>query len=158
MSEYIKARTMFKAAHLDCLAKALEDVEPTWKGKVEIHAGQGDLLVTYLARDRGTPQRANVIVRRALVGGASNDVGFAARSDGSVEAVIGDFDQGAGAYKHRAAEARCNAAWMGRLAQAYAYRVAEKQAGAIGARISKEVRQDGSWRVAITPQRQKALY
>ena len=149
MSEYIQVKTKMMAAHLDCLVKALGDLEPEWAkpGVIEVHQGQGDLLKTYVGSDqRG--QRANVIVRRRWVGSASNDVGFAVQPDGSIASVIGDFDRGAGHYTSH--WGRCGGDWLNRLTQHYAYRVAEKQAAKAGMSVSKEVQKDGSWRVVLT--------
>ena len=138
MSEYLKVKTAIKADHLDCLVAALQDIQPAWKGKVERHPGQGAPLMTYLPQDqRG--QRAQVIVRRTLLGGASNDLGFAVQPDGSVEAIIGDWDRGKG----------YDDAWLGRVTQAYAFRVTEKQAAKAGLTATKTVQPNGSWRVVL---------
>lgn len=41
-------------------------------------------------------QKANVIVRRKHVGGASNDLGFAQKEDGTFEAIVSSYDKGIG--------------------------------------------------------------
>jgi len=153
MSEYMKIKTVFEAKYLTCLAKALATLEPQWAGKVEVYEGQGDLLKTYLASDqRGL--RANLIVRRQYVGGASNDIGFAARPDGTVEAVIGDYDRGAGHYKDR--HAKYGDAWLASLTQHYQFAKLEAQAAEKGLDLVRTQNEDGSWRCKMTKKNRAA--
>ncbi len=59
--------------------------------------------------------RAEIIVRRKYLRGASNDMGFARTADGTFKALISDYDLDT-----------YGEAWMGRLTQRYAYRLARK--------------------------------
>lgn len=148
MSEYMRIKTVFEAKHLACLAKALATLESRWAGKVETYEGQGDLLKTYLASDqRGL--RANLIVRRQYVGGASNDIGFAVRPDGTVEAIIGDYDRGEGHYAYRK-DAPYGAGWLASLTQHYQFAKLEAQAAEKGLDLFRTQEANGSWRCELT--------
>ena len=74
--------------------------------KPEIHAG-GAALVGYEGRER--PERANVIIRRAQIGSASNDIGFVRKPDGTFGAVLSEYDRSIGFDEK----------WLGRVHQAY---------------------------------------
>ena len=142
MSEYIVAKTVFKKEHVDCLVQALEDVQPQWKGHVEQHETAANLYGYHGDKRKDT---AHLIVRRQFIGGSSNDIGYRVQDDGTVTAVISAFDRG-----------RYDEAWANKLAQHYAFRVAEKQAAKIGATITKSVNPDGTWRVVLQKKEQKA--
>ena len=135
MSEYIKTKTQFKSLYLPELVKALEDITPAWNGKVELHPAGAEMVGWH---DRFTAQ---VIVRRATAIGGWGDLGFIARADGTLEMAADDGHRQRGGI---------GAEWLQRLTQAYAYRVAAKQAAAAGLSICREVRQDGSWRVTLS--------
>lgn len=136
MSEYIRTKTQFKAEHLDCLAAALGDVEPGWRGKIEVHP-EGATIRDFHGRELP----AVLVIRRAAAGGYG-DFGFATRTDFTLEMVADDG--------HRR---RLTDAWAGRLTQAYAFRVAEKQAAKSGLSATKTVQPDGSWRVVLSKKR-----
>jgi hypothetical protein len=91
------------------------------------------------------PDAAHVVIRKQHVGPVSNDLGFRKCPDGTIEALIGEYDQ-----RHGYGQA-----WLNRVAQHYAYRVAEKQAARIGATLSKSINVDGSWRVVLTKPERK---
>jgi hypothetical protein len=74
--------------------------------KAEIHA-DGAALVGYEGRER--PERAHVIIRRAQIGPASNDIGFVRKLDGAFGAVLSEYDRGIGFDEK----------WLGRVHQAY---------------------------------------
>jgi hypothetical protein len=74
--------------------------------KAEIHA-DGAALVGYEGRER--PERAHVIIRRAQIGPASNDIGFVRKSDGTFGAVLSEYDRAIGFDEK----------WLGRVHQAY---------------------------------------
>ena len=74
--------------------------------KAEIHA-DGAALVGYEGRER--PERAHVIIRRAQIGPASNDIGFVRKPDGAFGAVLSEYDRGIGFDEK----------WLGRVHQAY---------------------------------------
>ncbi len=146
MSEFIKAKTCIKAEHMDCLAKALEDVVPQWKGHIEMH---GKPVHLYGYHDDERPEVAHIVINRCYVSNASNDIGFVAKADGTVEAIISQFDR-------TKSGSNFGGDWTDRLTQHYAYRVAEKQAAKLGATISKTVNPDGTWRVVLTKPETKA--
>ena len=74
--------------------------------KAEIHA-DGAALIGYEGRER--PERAHVIIRRAQIGPASNDIGFVRKPDGAFGAVLSEYDRGIGFDEE----------WLGRVHQAY---------------------------------------
>ena len=74
--------------------------------KAEIHA-DGAALVGYEGRER--PERAHVIIRRAHIGSASNDIGFVRKPDGAFGAVLSEYDRAIGFDEK----------WLGRVHQAY---------------------------------------
>jgi hypothetical protein len=71
------------------LIKAL--VRRGWKEEnIEVH-DEAQNLVDYQGDKRN--QKAEIIIRRKYVGGASNDMGFKLQSDGTYQAIISDFDR-----------------------------------------------------------------
>jgi len=74
--------------------------------KAEIHA-DGAALIGYEGRER--PERAHVIIRRAQIGPASNDIGFVRKPDGNFGAVLSEYDRAIGFDEK----------WLGRVHQAY---------------------------------------
>jgi hypothetical protein len=125
------------------LVKALADLEPRWAGKIEVHTDCAVHLYGYHGDKRR--DTANIVIRRHFVRGSANDIGFAVEADGTVRAIISDFDRRQGNDE----------AWLNKLSQHYAYRVAEKQAAKVGATISKTVNPDGTWRVVLTKEAPK---
>jgi len=112
LSAYQRQNTQFKDEF--CLVKALADVGYT---QVEVHETPQQ-LVGYHGDMR---QRANIIVRRQFIGGASNDIGFLKNADGFYEAIVSDYDS----HKH-------NKLWMTSLLKAYAAHGLLKQAPQLG--------------------------
>ena len=53
-------------------------------------------------------QTANIVIRRANIGAASNDVGFALQPDGTYAAIISEFDS-----------VKFNQTWLGQLRAGY---------------------------------------
>jgi hypothetical protein len=72
----------------------------------ELHPA-GANLVGYEGRER--PERAHVIIRRDLIGTASNDIGFARKLDGTFGAVLSEYDRSIGFDEQ----------WLGRVHQLY---------------------------------------
>lgn len=68
---------------------------------------EGAPLIGYQGDERR--ERAQVIIRRSQLGLASNDIGFARDEKGVYRVIVSEYDQGIG----------FNAAWLGRVAQAY---------------------------------------
>lgn len=107
MSHYTVMKTTL--GDIETLIEALADMG---FATVETHA-EPQALVGYRGDARAS--RAEVIIRRRYVGGASNDIGFARNPDGTLSAIISDFDRKS-----------YDVAWLGRLTQRYAYRLARK--------------------------------
>ena len=115
MSEYHLQQTQYKDR--DCLVAALNDMG--YK-TVEVHDTAVQLYdfcgrATHYLDTTG--DKANVIVRRHIVGGAANDLGFALQPDGTYAAVISDYDNN----KH-------NATWLKSLKRSYVEKVDMKLA------------------------------
>ena len=106
MSEYHEQKTVYKDR--DCLVAALNDVGynkvEVYDVAVQLYDFQG--RATHYLNPEG--DKANVIVRRSVIGGAANDLGFTLQSDGTYSAIISDFDN----HKH-------NADWLKALKKSY---------------------------------------
>lgn len=89
------------------LVLALNDMGLT---EVEVH-DEAQPLAGWGGAGNSLP--AHVIVRREHLDGASNDLGFYKNADGTFDALVYQSDQAA-----------YGVAWLGRLTQRYAYRVA----------------------------------
>jgi hypothetical protein len=119
MSEYHSQKTAFKDS--ECLVEALK--EQGYK-EVEQHEVAQQLYdycgrkTTYLDP---IGDKANIIVRRHIVGGAANDLGFRKTTDGTYEAVVSAFDS----HKH-------NVKWFQNLKQNYVEKVDMKTAAKNG--------------------------
>ena len=100
MSKYSEAATTVK--NQSYLVAALTELGY----KPELHA-DGAALVGYEGRER--PERAHVIIRRAQIGPASNDIGFLRKPDGAFGAVLSEYDRAIGFDEK----------WLGRVHQAY---------------------------------------
>ena len=74
--------------------------------KVEVHA-EGAALIGYHGDER--PERAHVIIRRAQLDSASNDIGFVRGTDGRFRAILSEYDRSIG-YDDR---------WLGKVHQQY---------------------------------------
>lgn len=68
---------------------------------------EGAPLFGYRGDER--PERAQVIIRRAQLDSASNDIGFARDERGVFRAIVSEYDRGIG----------FGDAWLGRVAQTY---------------------------------------
>jgi hypothetical protein len=105
MSHYTEMVTEF--TDVDCLVKALEELNPKWKGIIEVHQTAQPL---YGYRGDVRPQKAHVIIRKRFVGGVSNDIGFERQADGTYKAIISEYDS---------SSLRYNDEWLGKLKQGY---------------------------------------
>jgi hypothetical protein len=74
--------------------------------RVEVHA-EGSHLIGYHGDER--PERAHVIIRRAQLDSASNDIGFARGMDGRFRAILSGYDRSIG----------YNDQWLGKVQQHY---------------------------------------
>jgi len=119
MSEYHAQKTEYKDGA--CLVEALKD---QGYNEVEVHEVATQLFdwhgrkTSYLDK---TGDKANIIVRRHIVGGAANDLGFRKTVDGTYEAIVSQYDSG----KH-------NTQWFKELKKKYTERVDMKTASKNG--------------------------
>jgi hypothetical protein len=106
MSEYHAQKTLYKDR--ECLVTALKA-----QGYNEVEVNEvAQQLYDYQGRKTHylDPEgdKANVIVRRHVVGGAANDLGFKLDADGTYSAIVSEYDS----HKH-------GAEWMKGLKRAY---------------------------------------
>lgn len=101
----------------ECLLQALAGL-----GFEQVEQGHG--LVLYGYEGDARPERADLVIRRRHVGGASNDVGFALR-DGAYAPIVSDYDQ----------TAWMGADWQVKLKKAYANAAIQKLARMKGGHI-----------------------
>jgi len=92
MSHYLDIKTQI--TDLECLVEALCRIETRtgqWnKNKIEVHETPQNL---YGYQGDVRSQKANVIIRKLHVGGASNDIGFLKSPDGTYTSIISEFDR-----------------------------------------------------------------
>lgn len=131
MSHY--SEVTIEMTDTSCLVAALERLG--FKGKVEIHS-EAQPLYDYMALVR--PQKAHVIIRRRHVGGYANDLGFERQADGKYRVWVSEFDQQENGY---------NAAWMGKLKQAYGVEKAKSEARKKGYLVTEKKLDDGRIRL-----------
>jgi hypothetical protein len=118
-----------------CLVAALARLG--FKGKVELHQ-EAQPLYGYQGDVRA--QNAHVIIRRQHVGPAANDLGFERQADGKYRVWVSDYDVKYNKY---------DAAWMGRLKQAYGVEKAKAEAKKRGYRMSEQKLDDGRIRLVL---------
>jgi len=110
MSSYASVKTIFNDR--ECLIEALVEMGYA-REHIEVHeTAQG--LYGYHGDLR--QEKANVIVRRQHVGGASNDIGWEKQTDGTYTQHISDYD----AHKH-------DAKWLTGLKASYTEKRAVKE-------------------------------
>jgi hypothetical protein len=85
MSKYVLLNVEYKDG--ECLKGALKEVGYT---EIEEHA-EAQPLYGYQGDQRA--EKANIIIRRKFVGGASNDIGFVKNAKGGYDLVISEFDK-----------------------------------------------------------------
>ena len=138
MSAYQEYTTQFKDAAV--LVEALCAMK--WRtgtltaADIEVHE-EAVALCGYHGDVRS--QRANIIIRRAKVGSASNDIGFVRQEDGTYRAIISQYDRG---YH--------NEAFVDLLSQTYAEKMVEQKAKAKGYRVQKQKLDDGKIRMTLS--------
>ena len=121
-SQYHEQKTSYKDT--DCLVAALHE---QGYATVEVHEVAQQLYdwhgrkTTYLDSEG---DKANVIVRRHVVGGSANDLGFRKNPDGTLDAIVSQYDS----RKH-------NAEWFKGLKRAYTEKVDLKTAAKNGLRF-----------------------
>jgi len=89
-----------------CDEKHLVDGLTEMGYRVEVHR-EAAQLVGYHGDER--PERAHVIIRRAQLDSASNDIGFARGTDGRFRAILSEYDRSIG-YGDQ---------WLGKVNQHY---------------------------------------
>jgi hypothetical protein len=124
MSAYSENKTVFRDASL--LIEALTECGYQ-AGDIEVHAQPTNL---YGYHNDKRDDTAEIIIRRDNVnarmsGGASNDIGFKRNADGTISAIISDYDS----YKH-------NAQWLTKLKVAYAEKGLIRQGAKQGLRFA----------------------
>jgi hypothetical protein len=95
----------------DCLVEALKGIF----GEVEVYDSPMPL---YGYQGDVRKQKANIIVRRHLVGRMSNDIGFERQADGTYKAYISEYDRGRLGYDDK---------WLNRLKQSYGFIKVKKE-------------------------------
>ncbi|PWT76228.1 MAG: hypothetical protein C5B59_07090 [Bacteroidetes bacterium] len=119
MSEYHAQKTQFKDGA--CLVDALKE---QGYSEVEVHEVATQLFDWHGHTTRyldPNGDKANIIVRRHIVGGAANDLGFKKMADGTYEAIVSQYDS----HKH-------NAQWFKGLKKSYVEKVDHKTAAKNG--------------------------
>ena len=118
-----------------CLVAALNRLG--FQGKVEVHQ-EAQTLYGYQGDAR--PQKAHIIIRRQHVGQAANDLGFERQADGKYRVWVSEYDVKYNKY---------NAAWMGRLKQAYGIEKVRKEAKKRGYRLTEQKQDNGTVRLVL---------
>ena len=131
MSHFTKVKTNISDAAT--LVKALGDIG---FNDVELHATPQHL---YGYQNDVRKQTAEVIIRRRYVGQASNDIGFARASDGTLTAIISEFDRG-----------YYNADWVAKLSQRYAYHTVMNKLADQGFSIESERAEHGQIKISLS--------
>lgn len=139
MSHYSEYETGFRDS--DCLEKALNDMGyrevEVYSAAQPLYGYQGDFrLVTDWKQHTKNPDLAvcaNVIVRRRHIGTSANDLGFVRKQDGSLNAIISEFDS-----------TRHSSTWVGALKQRYAVHMNKKVAIRRGMRVQEKALADGT--------------
>ena len=123
MSHYTVLTTRISDPHY--LAEAIAEMGYE---EVEVY-DQAQPLIDYCGEE--TKQEAEVIVRRRHLGLFSNDIGFHRQYNGTMNAIISDYDRN----KH-------NQGWMQELTRRYAYQAARGKLEAQGFDLTHEQRDE----------------
>ncbi|MEB3336145.1 MAG: DUF1257 domain-containing protein [Leptolyngbyaceae bacterium] len=102
MSHFTSIKTQIR--RVDTLVKALADLGFS---QVEVHETAQPL---YGYQGDRRPETAEVIIRRQHLGALSNDIGFCRLADGTLEAIISEYDS-----------IQYSQPWLNQLTQRYAY-------------------------------------
>ncbi len=92
------------------------------------------------------PEKANIVVRRKFVGGASNDIGFLRNIDGTWSAIVSDFDRGYLREKHELSK---GIEFVQKVTQLSGVHAAMQQAARLGYRASRSTDSKGRQVVTI---------
>ena len=134
MSHY--SEVMIELTDEGCLVAALSRLGFE-RRVIEVHQTPQTL---YGYKGDARSQKAHVIIRRAHVGPAANDMGFERQADGRYRAWISEYDQSRNGY---------NEAWLGKLKQAYGVENARAEARKRGYRVSEQKLDDGRVRLVM---------
>ena len=126
MSAYQTYKTQFNRNHKDVLVQALKAVGLTAQSFDDPKS-----LFGYTGDERKT--RAHVVVRRANIGSASNDLGWEYLADGTCVSHISDYDS-----------SRFSEQWQNNLAMKYSELFIRKIAEENGMSVGMEVQADGT--------------
>ena len=141
MSHYTRVKTKIK--NKSSLVKALQDMGFT-ESQIKVH-DTPQQLEGYEARLR--KEKAEIILPRSAVGGASNDIGFKRLDDGTFEAIISDYDRNNGASHKNERTGKLkngyNQEWLDKLTQRYAYQNTKENLSENGLYIISEEEVDG---------------
>jgi len=87
MSKYVRVETQIKDEAM--FVEALKEM--CLEEGIEFERGESLSLYGYQNQER--PEKADYVIRRRYVGRAANDLGFKRCEDGSIEAIISEYDQ-----------------------------------------------------------------
>lgn len=132
MSEFVECTTKIKSQR--DLIEALIEIGFK-KEEIEVHEEAQHL---YGFQNDKRPEKANVILRRKYVGGASNDIGFLRKKDGTYEFISSAYDRGAGG-RHAQHTHGYNEAWLKDLTQKYTEKLYTRTAKAKGYEVRKTI-------------------
>jgi hypothetical protein len=131
LSHFTRIRTQLRDTEV-----LLEALHAVGHRQVEVHTEPQTL---YGFQGDARPEKAEVVIRRAHIGAASNDIGFARRADGSFEAIISDYDR-----------SRYDAAWLAKLTHSYSHAATLRYAASHGYEVATdELQQDGTRRLTL---------
>ncbi len=87
-------------------------------------------------------QKANIVIKRKLVGAASNDIGFEKQKDGSYKAWVSQYDKNKGLGKEITS---------GRMKRLYSKNMTIREAKRHGMRIQSCEEEDGRIKLRVLP-------
>lgn len=132
-----------------CLLRALQDMGFT-EGQIRVNETAQQL------QGYGGDMRADtaeIILPRAHVGGASNDIGFKLNEDGTYGAIISDYDRGNGASSKHGSKSEgihgYSDKWLKKLTQRYTYQKLKDQCADQGFFIESESEENGELIIEI---------
>ena len=132
MSKYLRVATQIKDEQL--FIQALQEVCQ----ELGIEYESGKELTLYGWQGRRRPETAEYIIRRHHVGRSANDLGFHRLPDGSIEAIISEYDQGSRGKQV-----------LNQVMQRYALNAVTKAARAKGLTVTSQKSQSGEIRLQL---------
>lgn len=134
MSRYCKVQTQFRDSV--ALIDALSETGNWTLNQIEHHT-VAQHLYGYSGDKR--PEKAHIIIRRKLVGSASNDIGFVLGEDGNYEAIISSYDS-----------SKYGKAWACKLKGNYAFHKVRRDMESRGRSVTRERCSNGHQRLTVT--------